>query len=231
MASRRINAVTGTNKTDLESAYMTSPLTTTQIGNVNFTRSMIIDNMVGVVGDIVKAYANTRNHPFRAYNLTQTASILNRGAIPSVNSSGVPMVGAYGAIRDASTGKVLTKQPAQLIESILIGMADDSVKGTYYMYDIVDNRLIHTVVGAVIDICTYSVSAQLTSVAANGDAPIPDALLDLAWIGLVSTLMIDDEFVSQAAAHRSAFDQGTAELMAGGTPAPTMTASAAPTIS
>lgn len=227
-AGRKINAIVGTTKTTLESAYTTSPLTVTQIGNVNFTLSMIYDLLVSTVGTIVRAYASVPDHPYRAYNISQTSNITNRSPLPSANSASQPIVGAYGAIRDASSGKLLTKQPAQLIESIILGVADGSIKGTYYHYDIAEGRLIHTVTNAVIDVCTFNVATELASVAANGNAPIPDALFDLAWTGLVASLVIDDEFASQAAVYGQYFQSGIEMLKAGGTPAPLLTSSAEP---
>jgi hypothetical protein len=230
MAAHRIRAIVGQTTADLETAYMTAPLTDVQIGSVNFTRSMIIDNMVSVVGTIVRSYASVPNHPLRAFNLSQTANITNRGVIPSVNSTGKPIVGVYGAIRDASTQKILTKQPVQLIESLLAGVTDGSVKGTYFYYDMVEGRLIHTVANAVIDVVTFDMATELAAVAA-GNAPIPDALLDLAWTGLVSTLVVDDEFVGQAQAHRNYFDTEIARIVGGAAsiaPAPQMTSNAAP---
>jgi hypothetical protein len=94
----------------------------------------------------------------------------------------------------------------------------------------VEGRLIHTVANAVIDVVTFDMATELAAVAA-GNAPIPDALLDLAWTGLVSTLVVDDEFVGQAQAHRNYFDTEIARIVGGAAsiaPAPQMTANAAP---
>src|SRR5688500_18644365 len=102
MASQKMNAVTGTTKTNLEAAYITSPLTATQIGNTDFTISMISDHLVAVVGRIVRTYASVPGHPYRANNLSQTANIADKGVIPAINSAGKSIVGVYGAIRNAS---------------------------------------------------------------------------------------------------------------------------------
>jgi hypothetical protein len=231
MAAHRIRAITGTTPTALETAYLTTPLTTAEIGNVNFTLSMIKDNLVSVIGTIVRAYASVPNHPWRVVSLSQTANIANRALIPAANSAGRPIVGVYGAIRAAADGRVLTKQPVQLIESLLAGIVDESVRGTYHYYDIVDGRLIHTATNAVIDVCTFDAATELAAIGTNGNAPIPDAALDLAWAGLVSNLVVDDEWVGQAQAHRNYFESEIARVMSGAAsvaPAPQMAANVEP---
>jgi hypothetical protein len=214
MAARRVNAITGTNKASLESAYLTSPLTTTQIGNTDFTYGMIQDNLVSVIGSIVRAYAETENHPFRAFNISQTANIAHKGLIPVANSSSKPIVGVLGAIRDAVTGEELTKKSVQVVRSI-VADTGGQLKGTYYYYARVGDRLYHTVANAVIDVCAFSASDELTSVGADGNAPIPDACLDLAWTGLVASLMVDDEYVQQASVHGQYFSNGLAMMKQG----------------
>lgn len=225
-ASRSINAVTGTNKVDLETAYMTSPLTATQIGNTNFTISMIIDKMLGVVGQIVAAYASVPGHPFRAFNLSQTASLANGAAKPSVNSASRPIVGAFGTVRDATSSAICKKKSAQLIESLLIGVADGSVTGTYHYYDWFEDRIVHTRTNVVVDVCTWDLTVELAAVAANGNAPLPDAAMPVAVAGLVSELIVDDEFTQQAAIFRNYFEGTLSDIRTGKAqfaPAPPLT--------
>lgn len=233
MSAKVVNAITGTTKTALESAYLTSPLTATQVGNTDFTFSMLGDSLVAVLGRIVRAYASVPGHPFRTYNTSQTANIANKGAIPSVNSASKPIVGVYGAIRNASTGEAMTEQPIQIIRTI-VDDTDNRLKGTYDHYKIVDGRLYHTATNAIIDVCTFSASDELVAFAANGNATIPDACLDLAVSGLVASLMIDDEFVAQASIHGQYFENCLAEMRNGAAsfaPAPVHQSSQQPVIS
>ena len=233
MAARRVNAVTGTTATALESAYTTSPLTTTQIGSTDFTLGMIKDNLVGVIGRIVKTYASVPGHPFRSYNVSATSNIAHKGLIPSTNSSSVPIIGVYGAIRDATTTEVLTEQPVQIIKTI-VDNTDSQLKGQYYYYKLVSDRLYHTRTNVTIDVCTFSASDELTAIGANGNAPIPDALLDVAAAGLVASLIVDDEFVQQATFYGNYFENCLAEMRGGATaflPAPVLQNSQQPVVS
>lgn len=214
MASLKINGIVGTTKTNLESAYMTTPLTATQIGNTDFTISMLSDLLVAVVGRIVRSYAMVPNHPFRTNNVSQTANIAHKGLIPSVNSASKPIVGVYGAIRNSTTGEVMTEAPVQIIRSI-IDNTDSRLKGTYDYYAQMGDRLEHTAANAVIDVCTFDTVTELAAIAANGAAPIPDALLDVASSGLVASLVIDDEFVSQSQLHAAYFERCLEEMRTG----------------
>src|SRR5262249_46783771 len=107
-----------------------------------------------------------------------------------------------------SDGEILTKMPVQIIQTI-VENPDVQLKGNYYHYDIVDDRLHHTRTKAVIDVVTFSASDIRTSLSATLNdanvAPIPDACLDMAWTGLVSTLFIDDEFPGASANVRAVF--------------------------
>jgi hypothetical protein len=237
MAGIKTNAIAGVTASAIDASYTTTPLTSTQLGSADFPFSAIKDALVSVLGRIIRTYASVPNHPFRAYNTSQTVGILHKGLIPSTDASLNPVVGVYGAIKDATDGELLTKMPVQIIQTI-IENPDTQLKGNYYHYEIIDDRLHHTrpsgTGGAKIDVVTFSASQVLTDISNNLNAPIPDACLDMAWTGLISTLFIDDEFLGQAQMCGQYFENCLAEMKAGATsfaPAPVMTASQAPGIS
>lgn len=233
MSSVQVNAIVGTTKTNLESAYITSPLTATQIGNTDFTLSMLKDRLVAVVGRIVRTYASVPGHPFRTANLSQTASIAHKAVIPAVNSASKEIVGVYGAIRNASSGEAMTEQPVQIIKTI-VDNTDGRLKADYDYFKIVGDRLYHTADNAIIDVCTFDAGDEFTAIGANGNAPIPDACLDIAASGLTASLMIDDEYVSQASVHGNYFENCLAEMRNGAAafaPAPVHQSSQQPVIS
>lgn len=233
MAAAKVNAVTGTTAATLDAAYLTSPLTTTQIGSTDFTLGMINDALVATVGRIIRTYANVPNHPFRNFNLSQTSNIANKAALPSVNSASKPIVGVYGVFRDAVTGTALTLQPVQVVRTITDN-TDTFLKKSYFHYCLTGDRIEHTVANAVADVVTFSASDELTAIAANGNAPIPDACLDVAVMGLIASLFIDGEFLDQTAAAGQYFERALADMPQGKTtfaPAPNFTASADPVAS
>lgn len=228
-----VTAVTGTTASALTTNYLTSPLTSTQIGNTDFPFPVIADSLVSVIGTIVRAYASVPNHPFRTYNISQTSNIAHKGLIPSANSAGTPIVGVYGAIRDSSSGEECTEQPAQIIRTI-IDNNNSALLRQYYHFKQVGDRLWHTRANVVMDVCTFSASDELTAINANGNAPIPDALLDAAWAGLVSTLFVDDEFITQAQMCGQYFQGVLSDIAQNKTsflPAPVLQSSQQPAIS
>lgn len=232
-AAVKVSAVVGRTKTELETNYLTSPLTTTQIGTVNFTKAMISDLLIGVVGKIIRAYAFVPSHPFRNYNITQTDNIAYKALIPSVDSNGDPILGVYGAIRDGSTGDELTEQPSQIIQTI-VDNTDNALKGSYFYYKIIGERLAHTRPNAIIDVVTFNASDQLDRLNANEDSPLPDSCLDLAWTGLCASLFLDEEFMQQAAACSQYFERGLVDLASGKTaflPGPDLQSTQSPAIS
>ena len=140
MAGIKANAVAGVTASQIEASYTTSPITATQLGSPDFPFSNIKDALVSVIGRIIRAYASVPNHPFRTYNLSQTDDIAHKGLIPSVDSAGKPIIGVYGAIRDSSDGEALTEMPEQIISG-LVTNPDTFLKGDYYGYKIVSDRL------------------------------------------------------------------------------------------
>lgn len=233
MSALRINAITGVSMSDLEAAYNTNTLTSTQINSTNFPFSSIKDSIISSVGKLVRSYAFVDGHPFRANNLSQTAIITHKDVIPAVDAGGKSIVGVYGAITDAATGRELTESSVQLIENIISSRSNNSLLRPYYHYKIAGNRLLHTVLNAKIDVCVFDAAAELAAIPL-GNAPLPSVLLDAAWSGVVSELVRDDEFVNQAALCANYFNNVMAEIKQGKvefTPAPTLINTVAPGVS
>jgi len=227
------NTIVGVTSAEIEAAYTTSPLTSTQLSSSDFPYSVVVDSLVATIGKIVRAYAFAPNHPFRTYNLSQTANIANNGVIPSVDSASNPIVGGYGTVRNAVSGVVMTNQPEQIIDTI-VSNTDSFLRGTYDYFAITSDRLKHTAANAVIDVCTLNDTTIRASIAANGNAPIPDACYDIAVAGLISTLFIDDSYLSQAQANAQYFENQLNEIKNGAVAfmsAPTFVTSQAPAIS
>ena len=193
-AAIRVSAVIGGDPATVNANYATTPLTSVQVGSVDFPLTNLQDAAISAVARLVRAYANIGGHPFRRYNTSQTASISNNGLIPSVDSASKPIVGVYGAVRNASTGAVMTEQPKQIIELIV---GDAQLKKTYNYFKIIDGRLSCTA-AAQIDVVTFDEPTERAKFAADGNTPLPDALFDAAWAAMAAILINDDSFAGQA---------------------------------
>lgn len=233
MAAHRVKAITGTDPVTLEAAYTTTPLTATQVSNsADFPLSPIKDAIIATVGKIVRAYANVSDHPFRTE--TQTANIANKGAIPKLDSGGKKIVGVFGAIRDASTGNVLTEQPVQLIRSINTSKLSGHLKDSYFHHKIIGKRLEHTVANAVIDVQVWDEPTERVLINAQGSCSLDDSLFDAVVMGTVSILVIDDSYAAQSSLAANYVDGVLAEIKQGAStflPAPTMINTQEPRVS
>jgi hypothetical protein len=232
-AGLKISAIKGATVAAVETNYVVNPLTTTQWQSIDFPLQSVKDMMIGIVGDLVSTYANVENHAFRAHNLSQTASIAKGGLIPSVNSAGKSIVGLRGAIRDATTSKVLTEETLQKIERLNRNQ-DSFFKGVYYYYKLIADRIEHTRTNVVIDVCWFDAATEEALITANGNPSIPDALYDAVVSGLVSKLVKDEEFTAQASLHSNYYENVKAGLRNGATTfpaAPTLVNSKAPAVS
>jgi len=232
-AALRTNGVIGVTASQIESAYTTSPLTTTQVGKTDFNFTAIKDACISSVARLVRAYANVSGHPFRNTNLTQSAAISHKGLLPSTDSSGYSIVGTYGAIRDTSSGNICTEQPVQIIDTI-VSDTGDFLKDSYYYYKIAGERIYHTCSSVTIDVVTFDEAKERTAIDNNGNTPLPDALFDAAWLGVVALLVRDDEFTNQAQAAEVYVANVINEIRNGASsflPAPTLINTSSPGVS
>lgn len=212
----RTNAVKGATEAVRIANMAVSPLTTTQIGSVDFPFPIIQKQVLSGVGRIIRTYSGLKNHHFRDYNTSQTAALATGAAIPSVNSASQSIVGLPGAVKDASNGTILTRQPKQIIDSINRSIADGSRVGSVYFYEFFEGRIIHTRTTVTLDVCTFDIATETTNInTASGVCPLPDACLDLAWAAALAGLITDDAFVAQAQAYEG-YVRGELNAMAQG---------------
>jgi hypothetical protein len=92
-------------------AYITSPLTATQLASPDFPFQSILDTCLLVEERLSTRIANNKTHPYRAFFTTQTADIANKAEIPKTDSSSNPIVGVYGAVFDSSDSLNVKKCP------------------------------------------------------------------------------------------------------------------------
>lgn len=231
-AAIRVSAIVGATTAAKQAAYITAPLTATQVGTVDFPLAAIQDAIISNVARIIRTYASIPNHPLRNYHTNTTANIAHRGNIPSVDSGSLPIIGVYGAIRDATDFKELTEQPIQIIEPIVTN-TDTFLKGSYYHYKIIGRRLYHTRTNATIDVVCFDEATERAALA-SGNCPLADGLFDIAWAGTVALLMIDSAYTEQAQIHEqyvqnalSQMSQGASEFAS----APSLTNTNSPGVS
>lgn len=211
----RINAIEGTTASDLETNYVVSPLTTTQVVSADFSFTPIKDAILLAEEKLAHAIANVGNHPWRRFLNGITASIAHQGIIPSTDASSNPIVGIYGAVRDASDGTICTEMPLEVIRR-RVRNANSFYRAASYFYKIDGVRIEHTRTNVTIDVCVYNRTTQQTAInTLTNNTVLPDALEEALVCGAVSYLVRDDAFSAQAALYRTYF-QDTLAMIARG---------------
>src|SRR4051812_16737595 len=99
-AALRINAIAGSSSAAVQAAYITTPITTTQIDSPDFPLAPLQDTCITVeerLAIAVSSYVAESNgelffHPFRRFISGVTANITNGSLVPSTDASSNPIV-------------------------------------------------------------------------------------------------------------------------------------------
>lgn len=216
---KRVNGIAGATASTMATNYVVSPLTVTEADDPVFSLAFVQDVVLDTHGRLALEIANVQdpvtnvgNHPWRAYFLDVTASIANGGNLPTTGSGGNPIIGAFGrAYNAADTDYVLT--PASFER---VSQANLNPNGMYtaepYLYCVNGSKVYTTVANVIFDVCVYSRSAEATTLAANGDITLPDALTDALVAGAVGSILVEDEYASTAAYYRGFYDQAVTSI-------------------
>lgn len=198
-AALRVNALTtGVTPATLQSAYITSPLTTTQLASPDFPFQLFLDTCLLVEERLAARIANNKTHPFRASFTTQTAGIAHKGLIPATDASSNPIIGVYGSAFDATDSQPLIEMSLDDI-TIQTRNANGWQRCAVYGHRVVGTRLYHTRTSAKLDVCTYNRTTQGTAIATlTNTSFLPDALEWAFVCGMVALLVRDGAFEAQA---------------------------------
>lgn len=210
----RINALTGATAANLQTAYVTSPLTTTQFQSTIFNFQSVKDAILDAEGRLAWAIADTGDHPWRQYIASTTANQATTSTLPSTSTGSKPIIGIWGAVVDATDSIVCSQMPLDMVRR-RVANAGTAYVCPVYWYNITGGRIEHTRTNVKVECCIYSRSDQSTSFDANGNILLPDGLAQAYWCGALATLMRDDEFTDQANKYSAYFD-GAIQSIRGG---------------
>lgn len=223
----RTNAfTTGTTPALLQAAYITSPLTSTQVASPDFPFTSYLDTMLIVEEKIATAVASfavkedgmMRYHPWRRSILSQTASIANNALIPSTDASSNSIIGVWGSVFDASDGNICTEMAIDEIR-MAVRNANSWLKTSVYGYAFDADRITHTRTNVKIDVCTYNRTTQTTQIGTiTNSILLPDAAEGIYVDGVLSLMVRDDAFSVQAATYAGYFEKDLSMLVRGGIP-------------
>jgi hypothetical protein len=214
--AKRCNAIIAANAQAgaIETAYATSPITSTQLNSPDFPWTSWKDSLITAEEKLARRIANNPHCSYRTNITSQTALLVNLAALPSVDSGSNKIIGEWGDVKDASDGRICTLKPIPRIARIL----RLNLKGSYYHFNLISGqRITHTRSSVVIDVCTFNRTSRTTAInTITNPILLSDALEEAYVCGLVSMIVGDDNFSAQATIYRGHFDDTLKEIDAMG---------------
>ena len=205
-AAIRLNALRGALPAALETTYGTLPLTSANFQSSVFPFTSFLDQETASIARFANVIAETGNHPWRAFLVSETATLLTGALMPSTNAAGDPVIGLYGSVLDADDDTIVcTEYPEQVIRRRLNNPTAWVVP--VYGFKMSGDGIIHTRPnGVVVQVCTFNWTTVYNLVANNENFPLPDSLANAVVYDMVGSMIRDDEFIPQAAQYRAVAD-------------------------
>lgn len=200
----------------LNTTYDTVPLTEANFnvatGSSIFSFRFLIDKLLNAQEGLFMALASTATNPLRRFIETQTAA-LTYGAQITTNAAGLPVVGAYGAVRDVVTSRVLTLNE---IEDIQLRVQDPNsmFKLAVYQYAIVGDRIFPTTNEVIVDVCGYE-RPDTDTLDLESNILLPDVLGPAMVQGAIAECFRDDEYLQQSSRAGEIYQAWISGLRAG----------------
>lgn len=198
----------------LNTAFDTVPLTVANFnvatGSAVFPFGFLKSKMLDAQETLFLALASTATNPLRGFIESQTDSLAYGDAV-LVNSTGQPVVGAFGAVRDAENGQPLTLNE---IEQIRIRVQSSWMVLAVYEYAFIGNRVYPTRPEVIIDVCGYE-RPDADTLDLESNILLPDVLGPAIVQGAIAECFRDDEYMEQAAQAGAIFSGWINALRAG----------------
>lgn len=193
-------------------ATLTEANFTVATASTIFAFEFLIDKMLNAQEGLFLALASTATNPLRRFIETQTGNLAS-GAQITTNASGLPVVGAYGAVRDTSNARVLTLEEVENIQ-LRVQNPNSMFKLAIYQYAIVGTRIFHTRTNVIVDVCGYT-RPDAGTLDLTDDILLPDVLGPAMVQGAISECYRDDEYMGQAQQARGFYNQWIQALQQG----------------
>lgn len=191
----RINALIGTSASALETTYTTSPLTDANFQSTIFPFTAIKGAVLNAEEKLAQKIANNADDPLRQYMADVTANLSNPSTLPSLSTNSKPIIGIFGAVRDATSGIVCSQMPLDMVRR---RASATGLIVPVWWFNITGGRIEHTRTNVVIECCVYSRTDQATAFDADGNILLADALEPDYISEALAILVRDDEFMEQA---------------------------------
>lgn len=195
-AALRINALVGTDPTELQVTYSQRPLTDEVFQSSIFPMNAIRDSLVQAQGRLAQAIALSGNRTLRAYLRGTSAALASGATLPSVDASSTPFIGNFGGAIDGSDGTSLTRMPVAVVRNRLL--APLLYLAPAYQFALTPDQFLHTRTTAKLYGCVWDADAQTAIYDQDGAFTLADSLVEAVICGACAMLMRDDEWTDQA---------------------------------
>lgn len=132
--------------------------------------------LTAVEQEMAQAVAMNQNNVLRS-NISDTVTVASGDEIPSVgsSSSSAKIIGEWGQVRDAGTGKLLVPALREEEIRIIVDNPGGMFKSSFFAYALRPPRIYATITNLEIDCCVYDFDVRNPIIAANGALLFPMA--------------------------------------------------------
>lgn len=184
-------------------------------GSSIFPFNAIRDAIIECEGKLATVISLSTNKTLRAFISSFTSPLNSGDPLPSLDVNGVPIVGNFGAVRDAANQLIVCKRhPVAEVERRNLGAASGLWLLSGAMFALASNTILHTQDSVILECCVYSATTQTDTFDANGPILLPDSLAEAYIQGACAMLVRDDEFTQQAQQYAAYFATTLASIPA-----------------
>lgn len=208
-------SVVGSDMATIEANYNQANFGASHVDNASFPFSAMKDAVLLAEERIAQTVASVKNHALRIYLRGTSDALANRAALPDSDSSGDPVIGVIGAVRDATDNRILTDDKTVVEIERLIRLGAGALKTKHYFYQIVGATILHTRTNVLAEVCKYNKATQKALVNSNGAILFPDALEEMYVSGAIAAMFREDEAPETVKVYMEYFASGLKRLEGG----------------
>jgi hypothetical protein len=154
-------------------------------------------------------------HPWRTFFADVSDPVGHNGLFPLLGQSGKTIIGALGRPFDPLSGEYYTPASMERVNNFHIYSSVYTQNPHLYHLNGSILLLTDAINPVNFECCVYERADAVAAVAGNSNIYVPDVLADTLVAGAVASLVIQDEYLSQAGLYGAIYQAGIAAIRAG----------------
>ncbi len=151
----QLNVQAGATSTEADYNYSLSATTNAVYFDPRFTKSVIADAILDTEAQLIEAICYTGSNPERAAFVELTASVASGASIPLVGASGAKIIGALGAVIDATSSIVCSPRELSVVR-MRANNENSMFQAAAYIYALDGSKIYHSRTNVKIDVATFT---------------------------------------------------------------------------